>query len=528
MAAPTVRQLGDGQRAMAFSDVVELGSTEFSKKYHVIAKLGEGGMAFVHLAVVRGVAGVRKLVVLKSIRPELLSVANVSDLFLAEARIAATLSHPNIVHSFEVIVSKKRPVLVMEYLDGQPFERVLRLADLPLPFALFALKETLRGLDYAHNVVDLEGRKLNLVHRDVSPQNIFVTYDGQIKLLDFGIAKVIGSTANTETGEIKGKVRYMAPEQMLGRAAVDARADVFSVGVMLWEAVTGRRLWDGMNDIQVIQAVTAGPVAAPSTVAPNVPARLEAICIRALAQSPDDRYDSAAAMLGDLDAAIEELGLRTDARRISKYVSDAFAELRASVKAVVEAQLRNHNAAPVRLIVSEGSTLIAEKALHEDLSAMPSTLTVGRAEARRRRREVVAYTGLFAAGAVILAFFSLLGGGTAREVKPAAAASAVVAEPTPRSTSSPSADDTSGRVPLDVHPAQATFLDSERRTVERAPLPAALPPKGPASPNARPIVSRSVGAPAASPNSGQAPPACTPPFLFDERGIKRFKPECLK
>jgi serine/threonine-protein kinase len=546
---------------MAFSDVVELGATEFSTKYKVIAKLGEGGMALVHLAVARGVGNVRKLVVLKSIRPELIATQKTHDMFLAEARVAATLNHPNIVQSFEVVVSKKRPVLVMEYLDGQPLERVMRLENLPLAVALFALKETLRGLDYAHNVADLDGAGLNLVHRDVSPQNIFVTYEGQVKLLDFGIAKVVGATCNTETGEIKGKVRYMAPEQMFGNSAVDRRADVFSVGVILWEALTGRRLWDDRSDVQVIQAVTARPIAAPSTVKPDVAARLDAICLRALAPSAEQRYESAAAMLADLEGAIEELGLRTDAGRVSTYVSGAFASLRASVRATVEAQMRNDTAVPVRLIASEGGTLLVEDdASAGDLWAQPSTLTVRRVEARRRRqRKVFTYVGIAAIGAVGVAPF------ISRHTQPANATSVSgqrISDQQPRKV------DEGVHVSIDARPREARiFWDGEPlagnpytgelprdalahvvrveasgfrtqsltvglkdlidRRVELVPEATASPAR-PTPPTSRSVSNHPAAAPSAPASAAHPLAACTPPFTFDPNGIKHFKPECLK
>src|SRR5580704_12011617 len=217
------------------SDVIEFDSGELSRRYKVIAKLGEGGMALVHLAVVRGLAGTRKLVVLKSVRPELLAEENIRNMFVEEARVATTLSHPNIVQTFEIAVSNGGPVLVMEYLEGQNLGHIRRrmrsgivplAPSAPLALQLFVLKGVLAGLEYAHNCKDLEGTALKLVHRDVSPQNVFVTYDGQVKILDFGIAKSAGTAGRSLSGNIKGKIRYMAPEQMVASVDLDGRADV--------------------------------------------------------------------------------------------------------------------------------------------------------------------------------------------------------------------------------------------------------------------------------------------------------------
>jgi serine/threonine-protein kinase len=556
------------------SDVIELDSGEFSRKYKVIAKLGEGGMARVHLAVVRGIAGIRKLVVLKSVRPELVSDRRVCEMFLAEARLAATFNHPNIVQTFEVIVSKNRPLLVMEYMDGQPISRILRQPNLPPSLPLFVLGEVLNGLDYAHNVKDLDGTELNLVHRDISPQNVLVTYDGHVKLLDFGIAKILGSSGNTETGEIKGKVRYMAPEQMLGSAKLDRRADIFSVGVMLWEAVTRQRLWAGLNDVQVIQAVVSGGgVPAPSTVDPDVPPCLDAICRRALAHECDDRYESAAAMQADLQAAIEELRMRTDHRQVGRFVTESFVDLRTSIKSVIETQLSNEKAAPVSLIVSDEIDVVVteEEAFSGDLWGLPSAVSannltnVGR---RRRRLGLLAGGGAVAVMGVISALW--LGNAHGRSAE---APLTVAAAPPPTSAAIPPApvasvdekDRAYVHVSFEANPVRARlFLDDEllpsnpflgtrprdaqqhvlrveapgyrsetiavdlsgptESKLDLVPLATVLPKTA-----ARPSIGRTAPSSVAS-TATPAPSArsCNPPFIFDENGIKSFKPECLK
>ena len=205
-------------------------------------------MAVVHLAVMHAQAGFNKLLVIKQIHERFTVDPEVLGMFLDEARLAARLSHPNVVQTNEVGQDGERHFLTMEYLDGQPLNRVLwRMKDrggLPLGLHLRVLADVLAGLHYAHELVDYDGSPLGVVHRDVTPHNVFVTYDGAVKVVDFGIAKARDALTHTKVGIIKGKIAYMAPEQARGET-VDRRADVFAVGVMLWEAVTGTRPWKG-------------------------------------------------------------------------------------------------------------------------------------------------------------------------------------------------------------------------------------------------------------------------------------------
>jgi serine/threonine protein kinase len=549
------------------SDVIEFDSGELSRRYKVIAKLGEGGMARVHLAVVRGVAGVRKLVVLKSVRPELLSDRRICEMFLAEARLAATFNHPNIVQTFEVIVAKGRPLLVMEYVEGQPFSRIGRKRALPPALPLFVLVQVLSGLDYAHKFRDIDGTELNLVHRDISPQNVLVTYDGHVKLLDFGIAKFVGSSGDAETGELKGKVRYMAPEQMLGSAKLDLRADLFSVGVMLWEAVTRRRLWKGMSDEQVIQTVVEGEgVPAPRTVDPDVPPCLDAICRRALARECDERYESAAAMEADLDAAIEELGLRTDHRQVGRFVSETFTDLRTSIQSIIEAQLSTEKTSPVSLIVSSEIDVVVteEEPVSSNPWGLPSAVSARLTiTGRKRRRGLLVAGGIVAVASVVSALW--LGSAHVRGREAAAVAASPPPSATlPTPTISQSKEHAPVRVSFEATPARAKlFLDDQplesnpfrgtrprdaERHVLRIEAPGyrpqtmtidltgpveskvALEPLAAVSPKTatRPAAGRTD--PVSETQSAPSPSArsCSPPFVFDGNGIKTFKPECLK
>lgn len=318
-------------------------------KYRLIAELGHGGMAEVFLAVARGPAGFNKLLVIKQIRPQLAEDPDFLAMFLDEARLAARLSHPNVVQTNEVGEESHRYFIAMEYLEGQPLNRILhrlgRNGALPLGMHLRILCDVLSGLQHAHDLTDYDGTPLHVVHRDATPHNIFLTYDGQVKVVDFGIAKAMNSSSETKTGVLKGKVAYMAPEQAKGDR-VDRRADVFSVGVILWEALAGRRLWKGMNDIAVLNHIITGDIPSPRTVNPTLHERLEEICMMALAPNREDRYESAVALQMDIEQALEEIGERGSVKEAGRLIAEYFSEERAKMKTIIEAQLRNAKSLP--------------------------------------------------------------------------------------------------------------------------------------------------------------------------------------
>jgi serine/threonine-protein kinase len=235
----------------------------------------------------------------------------------------------------------------MEYLDGQSLQALVRKAGgvggVPLAMHLRILAETCAGLHYAHELTDLDGRLLGVVHRDATPHNVFVTYDGQIKIVDFGIAKVEDGE-RTRTGVLKGKVPYMAPEQIDGDP-VDRRTDVYAVGAMLWHAATGQRLWKGLSDIQVMTRVHSGTIPSPREINRLVPEKLDAIVRKAMAHKRENRYATCAELQADLEAFLDEQaaapgGARTTARDVGKFTSGLFAEERVQLKAAIDGQLK--------------------------------------------------------------------------------------------------------------------------------------------------------------------------------------------
>ncbi len=315
-------------------------------EYRLVASLGTGGMAHVHLAISSRTGGFQKLLVLKTLRAEFAEDPEFRRMFLDEARIAARLNHPNVVHTYEVGEDGGKIFIAMEYLEGQALSSVVARVGrdaMPLPVALRILSDTLSGLHYAHELTDYDGKPFGLVHRDVSPQNVFVTYMGHAKILDFGIAKGGVSGGETKSGVIKGKVGYMSPEQVTG-APLDRRADVFAVGVMLWEALAKARFVGKTEDeVVVITRRMQGTEKRIRDVAPDAPPALLDICERAMAQSPADRFPTALAMQEALDAYLaKESG--GDARAVATLLDTHFKEDRSKVRRVVEEGVRSLDA----------------------------------------------------------------------------------------------------------------------------------------------------------------------------------------
>ena len=252
------------------------------------------------------------------------------------------MNHPNVVRTYEVLARGAEATIAMEYLDGQPLTRVMnRLRgtdELSVPLRLRILMSVLAGLEHAHTLTDLDGKSLEVVHRDVSPHNVFVTYDGQVKLVDFGVAKTLAASHHTRPGALKGKLAYMAPEQ-LQPVEVDRRADLFSVGVMLWEMLAGKRMWQGMNELQIVSQLAAGLPFPPLPLDAGIPAGLDSICEQALHPNPQYRYQTAAEMEEDLERVL--VGLEdSHARSLGRVVSQAFAAERAERQGLIEASSR--------------------------------------------------------------------------------------------------------------------------------------------------------------------------------------------
>ncbi|MHA7629031.1 protein kinase domain-containing protein [Corallococcus sp. M7] len=306
-------------------------------QYVLVRKLAEGGMAEIFLAKLLGADGFERNVVLKRMLPTLSAIPDFVEMFRDEARLAAKLSHPHIVQIHELGFTDGCYYICMEYLAGEDFSTTLRLAGrrrqyVPLPMVLRVLIDAARGLHFAHAFTNEQGQPLNVVHRDVSPSNLYVTYQGQVKVLDFGIAKAESRLVQTRTGVVKGKYIYMAPEQAQGKE-VDPRADVFSLGVSLYEAVTHVRPFSRENDLAVLNALLQCEFEKPRALRADLPQGLEDIILKAMAFKPEDRYATAEDFAVALETFASDFqGGAASAPALGTFLRNHFGEERVTEK----------------------------------------------------------------------------------------------------------------------------------------------------------------------------------------------------
>lgn len=302
--------------------------TPFGDKYVLIEHIATGGMAEIYRANYSGIEGFAKELVIKRLREEFAARPAVVQMFLDEARVAATLTHNNVVHTYDLGECDGEYYIAMELLKGQELVAVLRRSVqsgrmIPLQIGLGVIMQALEGLHYVHARVDDQGRSLGLMHRDINPTNIHVGYDGLCKIVDFGIAATKASIQESE-GQFAGKLSYAAPEQVMGHD-LDHRADIFALGVVLYEMCLGRRLFRGKPQ-EVAERIVDGDIPPPTFVDPSFPPALEAIIMKALEVVAAERYQNCDHMFRDLDKFTEEAGLRCTQRMISGYMAELFGE----------------------------------------------------------------------------------------------------------------------------------------------------------------------------------------------------------
>lgn len=366
-------------------------------QYHLLERIGVGGMAEVWKARMTGVEGFQKTVAIKRILPHLTDSSDFVDMFVDEAKLAAQLNHANIIHIYDLGKMGDDYYIAMEYVEGENLRRILerareRARSLPVGLALHVAARLASALDHAHKKRDFEDRDLGLVHRDVSPQNVLVGYEGTIKLCDFGIVKAVSKSSHTQRGALKGKLQYMSPEQAWGRT-VDGRSDIFSVGALLFEMLTGRRLFVGESEMEVLEAVRECRVVPPSELEPGVPEVVDAVVLVALEREPDDRFQSA----GELGRRLEELlgAMRPTPGQteLAAYMAELFDRTPAAAEeaspvppaapAAVDLPLRDRAeeaAAPPEGPGEEGIAAVDEEAAVDPEAAAPAAPEAGEPE----------------------------------------------------------------------------------------------------------------------------------------------------
>jgi hypothetical protein len=296
-------------------------------RYEVLARLASGGMAAVYVARALGVAGFERLFAIKVLHPHLAHEQEFITMFLDEARLAARIRHPNVVPTIDISdTGDAGYYLVMDYIEGDHLGALLQKAyklgsKLPTPIALRAMVDALEGLAAAHNLTDESGRRINLVHRDVSPHNIMVSTDGIARITDFGVAKAeVRLMSTTRQGQFKGKLAYMAPEHA-STGEADQRSDLFSAGIILWESLTGRRLFRAENQAATLNKICIEPIPMPSSVDPDL-APFDPILIKALARDPAERFQNAEEFAEAIELHADTLGGLANQRAVGKLVRE--------------------------------------------------------------------------------------------------------------------------------------------------------------------------------------------------------------
>jgi TonB family protein len=514
-------------------------------QYSLLEKIAVGGMAEVWKARMRGVEGFQKMVAIKKILAHMSENSEFIGMFIDEAKLAAQLSHPNIVHIYDLGKINRSYYIAMEYVEGKDLRSLLnagrrRAFPLPMGLALLIGARLASALDYAHRKRDFEGRELGLVHRDVSPQNVLISYDGDVKLCDFGIAKAVSKVGQTQMGALKGKLQYMSPEQAWGRA-VDARSDIFSLGAVLFEMLTGERLFSGESEMSVLESVRQGRARSPRDVAPSIPAEVDEIVTHALAPI-QSRFQSAGEMSQRIEAVLHGLRPSPGPADLAAYIHrllESEEESDDSAHFLIEpASAPGTGSAPVSSSVSAPMPIIPLPPPPEPVEeaapvAAVAPLGEARVEETGKRGRGLLYAAIVILLIVIVVTFFLLSrkGGTAAPPanQPAPGAPPAATAPTAATAPAPQAGaastppiDLNGMVGEELKKKQQELqkqYDAKAKELEKQvadakkngqPSPAAATPPAPAPSTAALSAPLPSSPPAPSPAASSAAPEPAP------------------
>ena len=482
-------------------------------RYALHGVIAKGGMASVHLGRALGLAGFARTVAVKRLHPNYARDPEFVSMLIDEARLAARIRHPNVVATLDVVALEGELLLVMEYVHGESLSRLYTAARrrgerVPEHVLMTIMAGVLYGLHAAHEAKNDRGEHFDLVHRDVSPQNIQVGVDGVARVLDFGIAKAAGRLQDTREDQLKGRLRYMAPEQLLPDGRVDRRADIYAASAVLWQCLTGKALFKAENDFQMAHLIMDGATTKPSSIQPRIRPELDDLVMCGLAREPADRFPTAY----DMAVAIEQVGPLATPREVGQWVEEVAAEALADRSACVESVEGRGASVPPPPPISVSVAGDVRRESFDSASSVPSmspspttrdasapapTLPHGRTGKRSRAAGFVLGSAALAAIVVLGASWVLapsplralpfLGGWSS-----GAMLQMIAERPAPPATTAPEP------------PAP---IASATTTTAPPPTPAATKPR------------RVAGKP--------PKPNCNPPYSFDANGVKHLKRECL-
>ena len=473
-------------------------------RYALFGEIASGGMATVYFGRLVGAVGFSRSVAIKQLHPQYAKSPEFVAQFLDEAQLTARIRHPNVVSVLDVVARDGELFVIMEFVEGEPLSRLVRFArdPIPLEIASAVLVQVLLGLHAAHEATTENGERLDIVHRDVSPQNMLVGVDGASHILDFGVAKAASRVHTTENGQIKGKLTYMAPEQLRG-ADLDRRVDVFAAGIVLWELITGQRLFARGDPGATVTAVLSGFVKPPSTHRPEVSPELDKLVLKALAPNREDRFASAREMAIALEGCVPPASSLKVGSWVEGVAGDSLKERAARLREAEESTGVNAvvDAAGLQRRLADGSmnphTSFSQPTLAEPVvqrARQPAWQKLYR-ERPWLVRSIAALIGFGLLWALVLAFHATPKP-PERQLALSASAAAVLPSASP--------------VP-------------EPKAVLATDLPEEAPSAKPAltAPGTPRVVKKTT------PKISAVSSNCKPPYVLDSQGRKRFKPECF-
>jgi len=441
-------------------------------RYQLLEKIAAGGMAEVYRARMSGEEGFAKIVAIKRILPHMADNDDFITMFIDEAKLAAQLTHNNIIHIYDLGKEDAYHYIAMEYVEGKDLRSILKQAaekgyPLPVELALFVASKIANALDYAHRRMGMDGKELNLVHRDVSPQNVLISFEGDIKLCDFGIAKAATKVQQTQAGALKGKLQYMSPEQAWGKK-VDRRTDIFSLGVVLYEMLTGDRLFSGDTDLTILEQVRDARSEPPSVKNPDVPKKVDQIVLKALAKNPQDRYQNASEMEKDINSVLYSFQPAPGPADLAIFMHRLVEAAPVASDAQIDAAFAQVAAAPAPEEKKKGKGLvISKKEKVAEPAPVPAPVEVSQPAISVDEEAGKSRTGLFVGVGIGVVALAVVGFLMTRSKAPQPAA-----EPTPApvatAEAAPAAATTAPAAPEKVIDPKALEAELKKATAEEA------------------------------------------------------------